>query len=215
MSHELKQVEAALAHDLNNFLQVVMGNLELLRRRREFVPEIVEAALAATRNAAQLADRVLALGRLQAPEPRVLDVNRLLGELREMLERSLGPTVRVETELAPDLRSVVADPRALQLALLELVANARHALPGGGRVTLRTANAPQNLVLVEFADTGSGMSREVIDKALQPPLPGAVSGQRGLGLHIVDLCLQQSGGRLEVDSTPGAGTRVKLYLPAK
>src|SRR5919204_4295210 len=99
MSRELKQVEAALAHDLNNSLQVIMGNLELLKRRREFVPEIVEAAIAATRGAAQLADRLVTLGRLQPAEPRALDPNQFLRELREMLERTAGANVRVELAL--------------------------------------------------------------------------------------------------------------------
>src|SRR5919197_759244 len=127
MSRELKQVEAALAHDLNNYLQVVMGNLELLKRRREFVPETVEAAISATRNSAALADRLLAFGRLQPPEPRALDLNRLAAELADMVAPAVGREIRVERELAPDLPHAVVDPRALQLVLLELAANARAA----------------------------------------------------------------------------------------
>src|SRR5437762_11140652 len=88
--NELKDVEAALAHDLNNYLQVVMGNLEVLRRRASFVPEIVAAALNATRQAAQLADRLVAVGRLHHLEPRKLDLNHTLTELREMLARKIG-----------------------------------------------------------------------------------------------------------------------------
>src|SRR5204862_7757253 len=124
MSAELKQVEAALAHDLNNFLQVIMGNLELLRRRGELVPQIVEAALQATRNAAQLADRLVAIGRLQPHEPRSLDVNHVVRELEPMIARTVGDAIRVELELAPDLKHAFAAPHALQVALLELATNA-------------------------------------------------------------------------------------------
>src|SRR2546421_4490056 len=141
MKDELKRVEAALAHDLNNLLQVVMGNLELLRRRHEFVPEIVEAALAATRNAAQFADRATAIGRLQTHEPRSFDVNRLVSDLQPVLARMLGDRVRVELRLASDLRAAFADPHSVHVALLELATNARNAMPAGGRLAIQTANA--------------------------------------------------------------------------
>jgi signal transduction histidine kinase len=213
MARELKQVEAALAHDLNNFLQVIMGNLELLRRRGEFVPEIVEAALQATRNAAQLADRMVAISRLQPHEPRKLDLNRLIGELEQMLARTVGDAIRVELKLAPDLKEAFADPHALQVSLVELATNAREAMPAGGRLAIRTANAPGNLVMIELADTGIGMPPATLAQALEAPLPSA-DGERpaGLGLHIVNRCMQQAGGRVELASG-SSGTRVTLYLP--
>src|SRR5258708_34330280 len=108
MDRDLKQIEAALLHDLNNLLQVMMGNLELLKRRGEMVPEIVDAALAATREAGQLTDRLVAVGRLQPNEPRVLDVNRLLGELLQMVEHNVGDAIRAGSELARDLLSALA-----------------------------------------------------------------------------------------------------------
>jgi signal transduction histidine kinase len=213
MGRELKQVEAALAHDLNNFLQVVMGNLELLRRRGEFVPEIVEAALKATREAAQLADRMVAIARLQRHEPRSLDVNRLLGELEQMIARTVGDKIRLDLTLAADLKNAFADPHALQVALLELATNAREAMPSGGRLALRTANSPGALVMIELADTGSGMAPETLAGAFEPQLSSA-EGDRpaGLGLHIVHRCIRQAGGRVELASN-AAGTSVKLYLP--
>jgi signal transduction histidine kinase len=213
MARELKQVEAALAHDLNNFLQVIMGNLELLRRRREFVPEIVEAALQATRHAAQLADRMVAISRLQPHEPRSLELNRLIGELEQMIARTVGDRIRLELKLAADLKNAFADPHALQVALLELATNAREAMPTGGRLAIRTANAPGALVMIELADTGSGMPPEMMAQAFEPLLSSA-DGDRpaGLGLHIVNRCIRQAGGRVELASD-ASGTSVKLYLP--
>ena len=213
MARELKQVEAALAHDLNNFLQVIMGNLELLRRRGEFVPEIVEAALKATRHAAQLADRMVAIGRLQPHEPRTVDVNHLVRELQPMLERTLGDTIRIELKLASDLRFAFADPHALHVALVELATNARAAMPGGGQFGVRTANAPDSLVMIELADTGKGMPPEMIARAFEPLL-SSEAGDRppGLGLHIVNRCIRQAGGRVELTSG-SSGTTVRLYLP--
>src|ERR1700741_3413281 len=101
MTNSLKEISAALAHDLNNYLQVVMGNLELLRRRREFVPEPLEAALNATRRSAALADRLHTLGRLQPPSPRPFDLDHFLREQEEVLAQVLGKTIRVELAGAP------------------------------------------------------------------------------------------------------------------
>jgi signal transduction histidine kinase len=214
VKEELKRIQSALAHDLNNYLQVIMGNLEVLKRRRDFTPEVVEAALAGTRSAAALADRLLALSRLESYEPRALELNRFVRELTEMLERTVGESVAVEFELAPDLREVRADPRALQLALLELATNAREAMGAGGRLTLRTASAPAAQVLLEMVDNGRGMAKgprgtfEPLNVKSRPGKP------RALGLHLVEYCMRVAGGRMELDSAPGAGTRVKLYLPA-
>ena len=215
MAGELKQIEAALAHDLNNALQVLMGNLEVLKRRHEFVPRVVDAALEATRRASELADRMGAVARLRSQEPRVVDVNALVGELRELLELTCGDAIRVELTPAADLKKALFDPQALHLALLELAANARAAMPGGGRLAITTANARQRLVLIEVADNGKGMPPQIRERAFQP-LAAAEGGKPGgLGLRIVEQCMVQAGGRVELESAPGAGTRVKLYLPAR
>ena len=199
MSAELKQVEVALSHDLNNVLQVIMGNLELLKRRGELVPEIVEAALQATRTAANLADRVGAISRLRRHEARSMDVNRLLAELAPLVERTVGDAIRVEMKLAWTLPNVFADPQALQLALLELAANARSAMPAGGRFSIATTRAGDEFVRIDVADTGCGM-------------PPTNAEPTGLGLQIVRQCMALARGRAEFNSTD-MGTTVKLYLP--
>lgn len=212
MSRELKQVEAALAHDLNNFLQVIMGNLELLKRRGEFVPEIVDAGLQATRRAAQLADRFVAVARLRSPEPRRFDVNRALRDLEPLVARTVGDAVRVEFSPAPNLPEAFADPHALHVALHELATNARAAMPAGGRVAMRTAAAPEHLVMIEFADTGIGMPPAKAAQALAAPSWADGERPAGLGLQIVAGSLRQVGGRAEL-AADASGTRVKLYLP--
>jgi signal transduction histidine kinase len=213
MSRELKDVEAALAHDLNNTLQVVMGNLEVLRRRASFVPEIVNAALNATRNAAYLADRLVSIGRLKNLEPRPLDLNDALGELSDMIGRTVGDAVRVKIERAAAPARVAIDPRCLQMALLELVTNARDAMPGGGQLTVRVSvvNAGAR---IEIADSGIGMTAEQIGRAFEPTFSGGDSAKPvRLGLHIVERCIGASGGRVEISSQPPRGTTVTLQLP--
>jgi two-component system NtrC family sensor kinase len=210
MTRELKEVEAALAHDLNNCLQVAMGNLEVLRRRAAFVPEIVNAALNATRDAAHLADRLVSIGRLRNLEPRALDLNAALTDLADMIGRTVGDAVRLDLQLAPDAGEVRVDPRCLQLALLELATNARDAMPAGGRLTLRSAPATGGLALIEIADTGPGLPPERAARAFEPVFQ---PGKPALGLHLVERCAEASGGRVEI-SSDSRGTRVALYLPS-
>ena len=215
MNGDLKEIAAAVAHDLNNYLQVVVGNLELLRRRREFAPETVEAALGATRNCATLADRLLTLGRLQPPAPRTFELNHFVREFIDTIAHTLGAAIRVELDLARDLPGALADPRAVQLALLELAANARAAMPGGGRLMIRTAPGPQSFLVLEVADSGEGVSPAALARAQAPLLSRGERGKPGgLGLPIVEACIRQAGGRIELTSAPGAGTSAKLYLPA-
>ena len=187
MGRDLKEVESALAHDLNNYLQVVMGNLELLRRTNAFLPEIVTAALNATRNAAALADRLTALGRLHPYQARAVDLGRLLADLRPMVERTVGDKFRVDSEVAADLAPALLDPRLLHVVLLELASHARDATPGGAQLRLRAINTADDRVALELS--------------IPPP--------EGLVHDIVDACMQRLGGSLQ--SAPGL---VTLYLPA-
>ena len=202
--NELKDVEAALNHDLNNTLQVVMGNLEVLRRRAAFVPEIVEAALAATRNAAQLADRMVALARLRNVERRRLDLNAALDDLADMMRRTLGDAIRLELALSPDAGAVLVDPWCLQTALLELAANARAAMPAGGKLTVRSSKAR-----LEVVDNGPGMPAEKMARAFDGPQPVT------LGLYLVERCIRACGGRVRIAAAPARGTTVTLDLPTE
>jgi len=214
MSREQKDVEAALAHDLNNTLQIVMGNLEVLRRRAAFVPEIVNAALNATRNAAHLADRLVSIGRLKSLEPRPLELNDALGDLADMIERTAGDSVRVNVERAAASVRVAIDPRCLQIALLEVVTNARDAMPGGGQLTVRVGIVNAGLARIEVADSGVGMTADQIGRAFEPAFASADSAKPvRLGLHIVERCIGGSGGRVEISSQPARGTTIALYLP--
>ena len=199
--NELKDVEAALTHDLNNTLQVIMGNLEVLRRRATFAPELVDAALNATRAAAHLADRLAAVTRLRQSKPRRLDLNAALTDLSDMLRHTLGDAIHLELELAPAAGGVMIDSACLQTALLELAANARNAMPGGGRVVVRSAAGR-----VDITDTGPGIPADKVAGAFQALKPGA------LGLHIVARCISASGGRVEISSASPRGTTVTLHL---
>ena len=215
MSREPKDVEAALAHDLNNTLQVAMGNLEVLRRRAAYVPELAEAALNATRSAAQLADRLVSIGRLRHAEPRTLDLNAALTDLADMIARTLGEAIALDLQLAPGIGAVRADPRGLQVALLELALNARDAMPRGGRLAVRSASAGAGFLKVEIEDRGAGMSAEQLARAFEPVFGTGDSARPArLGLHIVERCMRSSGGRAEIASQPHKGTTVTLYLPA-
>ena len=214
MNGELKDVEAALAHDLNNDLQVVMGNLEVLRRRATFLPEIVTAALNASRNAAQLADRLVSIGRLRHLEPQALDINQALTELQDMIARTVGDTVRVEMHFRSGLAKVRIDPRCLQIALLELATNSRAAMPAGGELKLSTREDGK-LVRVVVQDTGNGIAPGILERAFDPFARAGAGKPAGFGLHIVERCVRQSGGRVDIASGSGQGTTVTLYLPTE
>jgi signal transduction histidine kinase len=201
MAKEQKHVAAALAHDLNNYLQVIMGSLELLSRRREFVPEIVDTALDATREAASLADRLIAFSRLQPYNARVLELNTVLGELLGAVRQAAGEKVRVKTAFGDEVKAARIDPRALRMALTELAANARDAMADGGMLTLSTAPAAQSMVAVDLTDTGPGVPRG--------------GPKEGLGFAIVEWCMREAGGRYELSPAPGGGTRARLLLPTE
>jgi len=198
---EQKHVAAALAHDLNNYLQVIMGSLELLSRRREFVPEVVDTALHATREAASLADRLIAFSRLQPYDARSIQLNTVLGELVGAVRQAAGEEVRVNTAFDDEVKTARIDPRALRMALTELAANARDAMPDGGTLTLSTAPASRAMVAVDLTDTGRGV-----------PKGGP---KEGLGFAIVEWCMREAGGRYELSGAPGGGTRARLLLPTE
>jgi PAS domain S-box-containing protein len=220
------QLTSGVAHDFNNLLTSVVGNLELLERRLRSEDSLrrLRLARAAAERGARLTHQLLAFSRRQRLTPTAVDLNRLVGEASDMLFRTIGTTVRIETMLTPDLWPALVDPTQIELVLLNLAINARDAMPDGGRLTIRTANvtgsnapnslAPGDYVLISVADTGEGMTAEVLSKAVEPFFTTKEIGKgSGLGLSMVHGVATQSGGSLHIDSRLGRGTTVSVYLP--
>jgi PAS domain S-box-containing protein len=226
------QLTGGVAHDFNNLLQVIIGNLDtIMRHLSEDAPRLKRAAnqaLNGARRAAALTQRLLAFSRRQPLDPKPLNVNALVTGLSEMVHRTLGETVAVETVLAAGLWQVEADANELEAAVLNLAVNARDAMPGGGRLTIETANAhideayaasyaevaAGQYVSISISDTGSGMDQETIARAFEPFFTTKPVGKgTGLGLSQVYGFVKQSGGHVKIYSEVGQGTTVKIYLP--
>ena len=225
------QLTGGIAHDFNNLLQVISGNLEVLQRRYlkdgEEAARLVATAARGAQRAAALTQRLLAFSRLQPLNPKPLDVNRLVAGMSELLHRTLGESIAIETVFGSGIWRVETDANQLESALLNLCVNARDAMPGGGRLTLETANAyldeayaaehdvkPGQYVAIAVSDTGFGMSPEVVQKAFDPFFTTKDIGKgSGLGLSQVYGFVKQSGGHVKIYSEVGKGTTVKLYLP--
>jgi signal transduction histidine kinase/ActR/RegA family two-component response regulator len=230
------QLTGGIAHDFNNMLAVIIGNLNLMQRRLAKselkasdakIPGFVESALEGANRAAALTARLLAFSRQQPLSPEPIDPNKLVSGMSEMLGRTLGETVAVETVLGAGVWRIQADPTQLESALVNLAVNGRDAMPGGGRLTIETANAyldsdyaasegakPGQYVMIAVTDTGCGMSRDVIDRALEPFFTTKPVGKgTGLGLSQVYGFVRQSGGHLKIYSEVRQGTTVKIYLP--
>jgi hypothetical protein len=225
------QLTGGIAHDFNNMLAVILGGLNLLQRKlargETDVERFVEGAIDGAQRAATLTQRLLAFSRQQPLSPEPLVINKLVAGMSELLTRTLGEQVKVETVLAAGLWQVKADPAQLENAILNLAVNARDAMAGGGSLTIETQNAfvddayaseysleSGQYVLVAVADTGTGMAPEVIAKAFDPffTTKGAGKGT-GLGLSQVYGFVRQSGGHVKIYSELGVGTSVKIYLP--
>jgi signal transduction histidine kinase/CheY-like chemotaxis protein len=216
------QLTGGVAHDFNNLLMVVAGGLTLMERRDD--PERRQILIARMREAvdrgATLTKQLLAFSRKYELAPQVVDFADHLSGMRELLDRSLGANIRVAVETAEGLAPIFVDPTALQLALLNLAVNARDAMPDGGTVTIKAANgAPDDpgapFVSISVVDSGVGMTPEVQEHMFEPFYTTKEIGKgSGLGLAQVHGFAQQSGGRVEVRSAPGAGTTMTLILPA-
>ncbi|HEV7251834.1 MAG TPA: PAS domain S-box protein [Mesorhizobium sp.] len=223
------QLTGGIAHDFNNMLAVVIGGLSMLDRKLKRgdtdVARYVEGAMEGASRAASLTQRLLAFSRQQPLAPEPVDLNGMIAGMTELLARSLGETVAVETRLAPGLWLTKVDRSQLENAVLNLALNARDAMPEGGRLTLATANldpaeaerqalAPGPYVMVCVSDTGSGMSEEVKARAFDPFFTTKGVGKgTGLGLSQVFGFIRQSGGHVAIDSGLGRGTTVRLFLP--
>lgn len=220
------QLTGGVAHDFNNLLTPIMGNLDLLRRRLGDDPRaerLIGGAQQAAERAATLTQRLLAFARRQTLAPQAVDVGTLVGGMAELMRRSLGPTIAVRIEVPPGLPAARVDPNQLELALLNLAINARDAMEGGGSLTISASEAagqaaglaPGRYVRVVAADTGTGMDAATMARAIEPFFSTKGVGKgTGLGLSMVHGLAAQSGGTLTLESEPGRGTRIALWLPA-
>ncbi|KAA0678912.1 hybrid sensor histidine kinase/response regulator [Azospirillum brasilense] len=226
------QLTGGIAHDFNNLLQAIGGSLEIIERRlatgRGDIEAYVTAARTSIDRAKTLTQRLLAFSRRQPLQPERTDLKTLVDGLRDLIERSVGEAIRVETQMAPELWPIWADANQVEAALLNLAINARDAMPDGGQLTIRGVNIhldvtavaseagvqPGDYILLEVADTGTGMPPDVLDRAFEPFFTTKPLGQgTGLGLSQIYGFARQSGGDVRIDSKVGHGTTVKLYLP--
>ncbi len=225
------QLTGGVAHDFNNLLAVIMGNLELLQARTEpdgKIATFAARAAAAAQRGADLTSRLLAFSRKQPLQPVSISIQQLVESMHELLARTLGETIEVELVVGADLWQCKVDPGQLENAILNLSINARDAMPLGGRLTIRISNTriddgfadslenvkPGEYVHLAIGDTGTGMSAEVIEQAFEPFFTTKEVGKgSGLGLSMIYGFVKQSDGHLNIQSEPGVGTTVDLYLP--
>jgi two-component system NtrC family sensor kinase len=225
-----------VAHDFNNLLTIIIGNLEAAQRQLETwtdgtqvkLARRLESAMRGAQRASMLTKRLLAFSRQQPLNPSVIDVNRALNGLSDFLRRALGEDISLEIVGGGGVWPVEADAAELEAAILNLAVNARDAMPNGGKLTIESSNAyldesycrqnadirPGQYVQIAVSDTGSGMAKDVIDRAFEPFYTTKQSGQgTGLGLSQVYGFVKQSGGHVKIYSEWGEGTTIKIYLP--
>jgi PAS domain S-box-containing protein len=227
----LGQLTGGVAHDFNNLLMVIGGNLQMLEESAAGRPaelELARQAMSATERGAMLTRKLLAFARKQPLNPQPFDLNQLVGDIRDLLRRTLGEAVTVRTVLDPGLPVLVADPAQVETALLNLALNARDAMPEGGLLTLQTHRVrlgdgdlgpvaelrPGEYAVLSVTDTGCGMPPEVAARAFEPFFTTKAPGKgNGLGLSMVYGFARQSGGTARLYSEPGRGTTARIYLP--
>jgi PAS domain S-box-containing protein len=232
------QLTGGVAHDFNNLLTVILGGLDTIRRQISTLPgsavterieRSVRMASHGAERAATLTARLLAFARRQPLDPKPIDAGRLVTNLADLLQRTLGETIALETVTGGGLWRAQADPGELENALVNLAVNARDAMPGGGRLTIETGNAHLDesyvaqvaepvaagqYVLIAVSDTGTGMSPETLAQVFEPFFTTKDVGKgTGLGLSQVYGFVRQSGGHIRIYSEVGEGTSVKIYLP--
>ena len=222
------QLTGGVAHDFNNLLTAVLGNIELasLRTNDQNVLSVLKSAGHAAERGAKLTAQLLAFARKQHLAPRVVSLNELVSGMGDLLLQTIGAAIRIETVLEKDIWAVMIDPTQLELVILNLAINSRDAMPNGGRLTVATRNIaisdrnrPAGLpereyVAISVSDTGSGMPQEVTARAFEPFFTTKPIGQgTGLGLSQVLGFAQQSEGEVRLNSRPGEGTTVTIFLP--
>jgi PAS domain S-box-containing protein len=229
------QLTGGVAHDFNNLLTVVTGHLDIAQRRLEApggaarVARNVRAAMEGAQRAATLTHRLLAFSRQSPLKPEVVDLNKAVSAMSDLIRRTLGEPISIETVLAGGLWRTEADPNQVESAILNLCVNARDAMPEGGKLTIETANAHLDeaypavvrgdikagqYVMIAVCDTGSGMAPEIRERVFEPFFTTKPIGKgTGLGLSQVYGFMRQSGGHVSIYSEVGEGTTVKLYFP--
>ncbi len=221
------QLTGGIAHDFNNMLTAVIGNLELAQSRiaEPSVRRRVEIAMRAAQRGGELTRQLLAFARRQRLVPQPIDVNAVLRGLGELLQRTLGGVIEVQSRLAAGLWPAFADATQVEHAVLNLALNARDAMPEGGRLLVETANvavtagevaelAAGDYVRITVADTGTGMAPDVLERAMEPFFTTKAPGKgTGLGLAQVYGLVRQLGGGVRLHSVPGEGTTAELFLP--
>ena len=224
------QLTGGVAHDFNNLLTVVIGNLDFVKTRArddEKLWRIADNAQRAAERGARLTAQLLAFARKQRLKPETVHVGRAIGDIRELVRRAIGETIKIRITVAQDLWSCHLDAAQFEAAILNLTINARDAMPNGGTLTIRTVNKtvdrdrakslglpPGDYVRVVVSDTGTGMSPEVMQRAFEPFFTTKPVGKgTGLGLSQLYGFIRQSGGTVTIESAFGEGTSVALYLP--
>jgi signal transduction histidine kinase/CheY-like chemotaxis protein len=226
------RLTAGIAHDFNNLLTVVLGNLESAQRHstdlESRLARTLENATRGAQQAAVLTGRLLAFARRKPLEPRLLDLEAVIGRMSDLLQRTLGERIIVRAKIAADLWPVEADPTELEAAILNLAVNSRDAMPSGGELIIETANIELCVdpepgdgeakagphVLISIADSGSGMTPDVLHHVFEPFFTTKTDGRgTGLGLSQVYGFAKQSGGYVRVSSQPDVGTKVDIFLP--
>ncbi|WP_334164973.1 response regulator [Phenylobacterium sp.] len=227
------QLTSGVAHDFNNLLTVVLGNITFVERALAKqgvngpIAERIGHMRTAAERGAKLTAQMLAFSRRQKLEPKPVDLNETVAGMRDLLQSTMGGSVRLETVLKPDLWPALVDPTQIELIILNLAINARDAMEVGGGLTVETANVtlrqqptrpeeppPGDYVLLSVSDTGPGMTPEVLAKAFEPFFTTKAVGKgSGLGLAQVYGFAKQSGGGVRIDTRVGEGTAVKVYLP--
>jgi signal transduction histidine kinase len=231
------QLTSGVAHDFNNLLTVIVGNLNIAQRHLDSTAELsaerlrrlINNAVRGAERATTITKQLLAFSRKEPFDPKPININRLVHDLSDFLRRSLGETITLDIRSATDLWQATADPVQLEAAILNLAVNARDAMAEGGKLTITTKNfwldekycQPHDelvagpYVLIAVCDTGAGMSKEILQHVFEPFFTTKKAGEgTGLGLSQVYGFVKESKGHIEIDSKPGQGTTVTIYLPA-
>jgi CheY-like chemotaxis protein len=225
------KLTGGVAHDFNNVLQIISGNIQLLQfmvAGNEEMESRLKSVLGAVDRGSKLSSQLLAFARRQPLQPAVVSLNTVLRNMDDLLHRALGPSIDLQEKVSDDLWNTFADPSQLENVILNLVINARDAMPGGGTLLIAASNitlqgkfdnlpqevTPGDYVLLAISDTGIGMDPEVLEQVFEPFFTTKPAGEgTGLGLSMAYGFVKQSGGHIQIESALEKGTMIRIYLP--